>query len=499
MRFIPALALTWVFSTWLAAAAPTALPLPRSTPEAQGVASSAILRFIEASSQLDQLHSFMLVRHGQVIAEGWWTPYAANELHVLYSLSKSFTSTAVGLAVSEGRLSIDDPVVKFFPDEVPPQPSQNLRSMRVRDLLTMSTGHHADTLNDFPYFHPESAVKRFLELPVAHKPGTHFVYNTPATFMQSAIVQKLTGQSTMDYLRSRLFEPLGITSAWWEANPQGISIGGFGLNLTTEDIAKFGQLYLQKGQWQGKTLLPASWIEQASARQVSNGSDPASDWEQGYGFQFWRSKHGSYRADGAFGQYCFVLDKYDAVLAITSGTRDMAAVMNLVWDLILPALASDQPLPADAVAHGQLVAKLASLSVPTPAGQPTSSLAVQIAGNRYAFAPNAHGWESLIFQPGSTAPTDTFQLKIAGAEQTLTVGRGAWVKGELKSAAGTNAVAASGAWTADHRYVLKVMGYRTPFDTTYTLRFAGNELLVDSEMNVAFGERKSPQIIGKAE
>ena len=275
-----------------------ASPLPRSTPEAQGVSSAGIREFIEAADQqVDTMHSFMLVRHGQVIAECWWKPESAEKPHVLYSLSKSFTSTAVGLAVAEGKLSIDDPVLNFFPDDAPAEPSDKLKAMRVRDLLTMSTGHQSE-----PKFTPDEPwVKTFLAHPVEHKPGAHFLYNSPGTYLCSAIVQKQTGQTVLDYLQPRLFEPLGIEGAEWSTSPQGISTGGWGLFLKTEDIAKFGQLYLQKGQWNGKQLIPASWIEQATAKQVSNGSDPTKDWDQGYGFQFWRCRHGAFRGDGAFG------------------------------------------------------------------------------------------------------------------------------------------------------------------------------------------------------
>lgn len=498
MRIIPALLLSLFASIPVVAADPASSNLPRSTPEEQGVSSAAISRFIEQSAgKLDELHSFMLVRHGHVIAEGWWAPYAANEQHVMFSLSKSFTSTAVGLAVAEGRLSIDDPVLKFFPDEAPASPSQNLKAMRVRDLLTMSTGHHNEDISGFPY-NTADAVKTFLALPVAHKPGTHFVYNTPATFMQSAIVTKLTGQSVLDYLQPRLFGPLGIANPWWEQNPAGLSMGGFGLNIRTEDIAKFGQLYLQKGQWEGKQLVPEAWIQQATSKQVSNGSDPTSDWEQGYGFQFWRSKLGSYRGDGAFGQYCLVLDQYDAVVAITSGTRNMGAVMNLVWEVIVPALENAAPLPPDAAAQQKLRAKLANLSLPTPKENGKSSVAGSVAGRRYVFPSNPQGIEAITLNPVSSGADQTIALRAGGIDQVLSVGTGKWVKGALKTTADSEAVAASGAWTSDHIYTLKVVRYRTPFNVTYTLRFAGDELLLDSEQNVGFGERKASQLIGKA-
>ena len=499
MRIIPVLVLSLFASVLALAADPAATKLPRSTPEEQGVSSAGVLRFIdESAKKLDEPHSLILVRHGHVVAEGWWSPYAANEQHTLFSLSKSFTSTAVGLAVSEGRLSIDDPVLKFFPDEAPAKPGKNLQAMRVRDLLTMSTGQHDEDLQNFP-FNSADAVKTFLALPVAHKPGTHFVYNTAATFMQSAIVQKVTGQSVLDYLRPRLFEPLGIANAWWEANPKGISMGGFGLNITTEDIAKFGQLYLQKGQWNGKQLVPAEWIQQATSKQVSNGSDPTSDWEQGYGFQFWRCKHGFYRGDGAFGQYCIVLEKYDAVVAITSGTKNMGAVMNLVWDVLVPALAADQPLATDTATHQKLVAKLAALSLPIVVGKAMSPLAKTVAGRRYVFPTNQQGIESITMNPETTGAPQTFAVRISGVDQTLAVGNETWVKGEMKSATDPEAVAASGAWTADHIYTLKLVHYRTPFNMTYTLRFAGDELLLDAEQNVGFGDQKARQLIGKAQ
>ena len=156
--------------------------------------------------------------------------------------------------------------------------------------------------------------------------------------MLSAIVQKATGKTVLDYLKPRLFEPLGIEHPTWETSPQGISTGGYGLSIRTEDIAKFGQLYLQKGKWHGKQLVPAAWVEAATARQTSNGSNPKSDWDQGYGYQFWRCRHGAYRGDGAFGQYCIVMPEQDAVIAITSGVKDMQAVLNLVWDKLLPAM-----------------------------------------------------------------------------------------------------------------------------------------------------------------
>ncbi len=496
LRLLPALFAFWVPGH--AAEDPT-LKLPRSTPEAQGISSAAILGFLNAAEEkIDALHSFMLVRHGQVVAEGWWTPYAADEPHMLYSLSKSFTSTAMGLAVAEGKLSIDDPVLKFFPDQAPAVKSKNLEAMRVRDLLTMSTGHRDETIRNFAYQSPEDLVKTFLALPVDDKPGTHFVYNGPGAYLQSAIIQKVTGQAVVDYLRSRLFEPLGIADPTWEASAQGISFGAFGLSARTEDIARFGQLYLQKGSWHNKQLVPADWVELATARHVSNGSNPASDWDQGYGFQFWRCRNGVYRGDGAFGQFCVVMPQYDAVVAITGGTGDLQGVLNLVWEHILPALQKNS-LPTDDDARQKLSAKLARLTLRPQTGAATSAVAAKVAGRRYVFPANPQKLESLTLGSAAADGGVTWTAKIAGADQKITIVPGAWHNGTLSAGPAAGVFAASGAWTADDTFTLKLCRYRTPFITTYRLRFADGKLLLDGEDNVSFDDPHVPQLVGRPE
>jgi CubicO group peptidase (beta-lactamase class C family) len=459
--------------------------LPRSTPEAQGVASTALLQFIEEAEQkIDSLHSVMVLRRGHVIAEGWWAPYTADEPHMLFSLSKSFTSTAVGLVVAEGKLSVDDLVLKFFPDEAPEKPSVNLRAMRVRDLLTMSTGHHSEDIAGFPYNAEESVVKKFLALPVAHKPGTFFLYNTPATYMLSAIVQKVTGQSVLEYLQPRLFGPLGIERPTWEASKQGVSMGGFGLSIRTEDIARFGQLYLQRGQWQGKQLVPATWVDAATSRWMSNGSAPTSDWEQGYGFQFWRCRHGAYRGDGAHGQFCLVLPEQETVIAITAGTRNLQGVVNVIWEKILPALLAGA-LPADPAAHAALRAKLAGLSLRVPVAVPAPSSALQIAGRRYMFPQNPQAIEALMLTPTADGAKEMdLAVTIAGAEQRVTVSDSAWTRTELAVGPMAGALALRGAWTAPDTYTLDVVRTNTPFTVRYHLKYAGEEVTLETRPNV---------------
>jgi CubicO group peptidase (beta-lactamase class C family) len=464
--------------------------LPRSSPEAQSVSSAAVLAFVEAADKIDSMNSFLLVRHGQVVAEGWWAPYNADSPHSLYSLSKSFTATGVGLAIADGKLSLDDPVLKFFPDEAPASPSNNLKAMRVHDLLRMSTGHQTEP----PRPPTQSWVKSFLAHPVPFKPGTHFLYNTSATYMLSAIVQKATGKTLLDYLKPRLFEPLGIDKPTWETSPQGISVGGYGLSIRTEDIAKFGQLYLQKGKWHGKQLVPASWIEAATSRQTSNGSNPKSDWDQGYGYQFWRCRHGAYRGDGAFGQYCIVLPGQDAVIAITSGVRDMQAVLNLVWDKLVPGLRS-APLAADEEGLKRLQQRLKGLSLRPQQG---SAPAAKVSGKKYTFPANAQKLEAITLEGGKDGPV-TLVARCKGVEQRIVCGRGAWQKGRGGwGMLSTQPVAASGAWTGDDTFAAKLCFYETPFLLTVRLKFSGDEVRCDVESNVGFGRLKRAPLVGKA-
>jgi CubicO group peptidase (beta-lactamase class C family) len=488
-----------LFASAATLARPADKRLPRSTPEEQGISSSAILGFVEGAEQkIDALHSIMIVRHGRVIAEGWWSPYAAGEPHVLFSLSKSFTSTAVGFAISEGKMSLDDPILKFFPDKAPAYPSKNLGSMRVRDLLRMATGHDAGEIKDFPFDGKEDLVRVFLELPVPDIPGTHFVYNTPATYVLSAIVQKVTGQTVQEYLGPRLFEPLGMGSPAWDKSSQGVSFGGFGLNIRTEDIACFGQLYLQKGQWQGKQVVPAEWVQAATSLQIANGSDPSSDWNQGYGYQFWRCRHAFFRGDGAFGQFCIVMPEFDTVVAITSGTGDLQGVLNLVWDRIVPGLGAAS-LPADTDAQRKLAEKLAGLSLRTQSGQPTSPMAEKISGRVYTFTENAQKIESVSLTKAANKAALSIALRIDGVDQSVECATGSWTAGVLTLPSGDKvAVAASGAWSSEDNYSLRLVRYRTPFSTDYDLRFAGDQLILEALDKVGLVPPQRIRLVGVA-
>ena len=341
--------------------------LPVSTPASEGVAARGIGDFLDAIESAPDIepHSLMIVRHGRVAAAGWWAPYGPERKHLLYSLSKSFTSAAAGFAVAEGLVKLDEPVISYFPEFAADITDPRSRAMLVRHVASMASGHTAETLSRARAIDPKELVRGFLLIPPDRDPGTVFAYNQPATYTLAAIVQKTSGQRLTNYLRPRLFDPLGIGEVAWTQDPPGRDIGFSGLHATTDAIAKLGLLQLNGGSWDGEQLLPVSWVAEATRPHIStaNGApNPASDWQLGYGFQFWMSRHG-YRGDGAFGQYCLVLPDQDAVIAMTAATHNMQAMLEAAWKHLLPALDAGGDAGDDALAG-----RLSRLAVPPPPG-----------------------------------------------------------------------------------------------------------------------------------
>ena len=503
--FIPSLLLVILWTVQLSAQTTT---FPRSVPEDQGVSSKGIIEFLDAIDKTKhEMHSLMIVRHGKVIAEGWWSPYRPELKHTLYSLSKSFTSTAVGFAVQEKRLSVDDKVISFFPDKMPENISDHLSALTVKDLLSMSAGQAPD-----PTFAVSSKdtdwVKGFFTVPVLNKPGSVFLYNSLATYMLSAIVQKLSGQKIIDYLRPRLFDPLGIQGMDWETDPMGINTGGWGLRVKTEDIARFGQLYLQKGKWNGKQILPVIWVEEATSFKIDNApgatqaKKDSSDWAQGYCYQFWRSRHNSYRGDGAFGQYMLVLPEEDAVIAITSETNDMQGQLDLVWKYLLPAMRTDQSA-LDKKNAAILKKRLTLLKLSLPAAADSAFASPVISGKKFAMEPNLKRIRQIDFTEkdnvvtlGLTADNDSYMLKF---------GKGKWIEGTtnllgpslVAGAKGHFAglppsqIAGSYNWKNASVLEMQLRYIDSPHTLIMTFHFNGDKVLTDMQDSFAAPDKKA--------
>ena len=326
--------------------------LPRTTTPSK--VEAAVDAFVKATQTRPvkpdsiSIHSVMILKHGKVVYEKWFNGQSAERPHAMHSVSKTFTATAVGLAINEGKLNLNDPVIKFFPDKLPASPSENLKAMTVRDLLTMTCGHDAECNRRGQ----ADWAKAFLAWPVLHKPGEYYLYNSMGTYMLAEIVQKVTGEKLLDYLDTRLFQPLHITRPHWDESPQGVNCGGWGLMLKTEDMAKMGQLFLQKGKWNGKQLVPAAWLKEMSSYQVPSAPSGTrfedlekvglnknnNEWVQGYGYQMWMCRHNAYRADGFAGQYFMMFPDRDAVLVLTTSSSLYQPYMDIIWEFLLPVL-----------------------------------------------------------------------------------------------------------------------------------------------------------------
>lgn len=405
--------------------------LPGSVPEAEGVSSRAIITFLDsASTSRHEFHSFMFLRHGKVIAEGWWNPYGPDLKHTLNSASKSFTSTAVGFAISEKKLSLDDKVVSFFPVYLPDTVSVFLSKLRIRDLLSMSTGQRRE-----PQLSGDDIwIKSFLAMPFFSEPGTIYRYNSVASYMLSAIVKKVTGQKVIDYLTPRFFEPLAIEGMDWETDAYGINTGGWGLRLKTEDLAKFGQFYLQKGKWNGRQLLPKKWVEEATSLKIyqnpdmtQSKRDSSRDDVQGYCYQFWRARHNSYQANGANGQFVLVMPDKDAVVIFTADSPDMWGELDMVWKYLYPGI-QDKALPPDEKSSTELKKRLASLALPIPAKNSNDAVISKVSGKTFTFAQNDKHIQSISLQ----FKDDLFLLnmKTDTASFDFSFASGRWQPGE---------------------------------------------------------------------
>lgn len=465
---------------------PPVSTLPRSAPETQGVDSGGLADLVQALADLPELHSLMVLRHGHVVAEAWAHPYGPDMPHELFSLSKSFTSTAVGLAAGEGLLDVDDLLLDHLGDRAPANLDPRWQRLRLRHLLTMTTGHDGDPSG--AVFGERDWVAAFLAQPLTHEPGTHFVYNTAATYVLSAVVQRVTGQRLLDYLTPRLLDPLGIGGATWEQCPMGVDTGGFGLSLRTADVAAFGQLLLQDGVWDGTRLLPEGWVAEATRAQVSNG-DPVvgGDWWQGYGYQFWRCRHGGYRGDGAFGQLCVVLPDQDVVVAATSAVAEMQPPLDAIWTHLLPAL-HDGELPDDPPGRARLAHLVAGLRLDPPAGEASSPAAERLAGR--VLVPDNARWavRSVTLEPGADHDVLTMETERFGT-LTVTAGHGEPHEHLLAIRHGRpERVLVSAVWTDPTTYVVTARFVESPFVGTVTARVLKDRVDLESRVNVGFDE-----------
>lgn len=377
--------------------------LQRVTPESVGLSSKSVLQMIDTlMAQTDtDIHGIMILRHGKVVAEKYQQPWAAPYGHTLYSCSKTFTAVAVGLAISDSLLTLDTRLADVLPDMLPAQPGDSLMAITVRHLLTMQSGLPVDTQMRT---RSRDWVRTYLSHQPVAMPGTLFAYDSIDSYLLAAMVQRVTGKSMKDYLQERVFTPMHITQAYWEESPEGITCAGWGLYLQLESMAKFGQLLVQKGMWGNRQLVPAEWVDQMLTKHVDvpNGTK--------YGYHIWQCPYPSmWRADGAYGEYIFVLPEKEMVVAITQCMRGNGN-LEQKWVNILARSASAQSLSADPLSYKILSDK--QYSMPVTRGKESSSK--HLVPFVVDLGTNDLGWRSVECIPGVK------QLKL---KVTTTTGR----------------------------------------------------------------------------
>jgi CubicO group peptidase (beta-lactamase class C family) len=406
-------------------------------------AVAALLDRLEARSI--ECHSLMVVRHGHVVAEGWWAPYSAERPHLLYSVTKSFTSVAVGLAIADGLLSVDDRVVDVLPDHVPADIPEQGRRLTVHHLLSMTTGHRTDSLEEAWRREPGDLVKGFLRVPFPEAEGTRHAYDNPTTFVLARMVERVTGRGLPEFLDERLFEPMGVDHAEWDRVASGAAFGFHGLHLTTEAVAAFGELLLRGGRWGERQLVPRGWVELATRRHVdtlpSDDGPGNADFLCGYGYQFWMSRHG-YHGNGSFGQECVVVPSHDLVVAVTSGNANADSpaqvVLDAIWECLLPGVDGPGGAGADGSRDDELLAeRLRRLSLAPVPGSAEPG--------RSATARHDASAEGSAMPDGTTVivdPVDGGWLLRLGSALDVEVGHGDW----RESSPLGRPVVAVGAW-----------------------------------------------------
>lgn len=354
--------------------------LKHVTPEEVGIKSSAIKGFIdEINEKKLGLQSFTIVRHDKVCSQCFWKPYSAEYPHVMYSMSKSVTSTAIGFAISEGLISLEDKVSDFFPEYIAAKLPQN-RSLTIRNLLTMRSDKLITFLDEKGN---TDWVRSFFDAPFMLPPDTKFNYISENTFMLSAIISKVTGMSMLDYIYPRMFEPLGIEKPFWEADGKGNNAAGWGLYMRSEDLAKFFLPYIHGGKWiDGTQLISEDWVKMATAKQTDTVSDGYDDYMCGYGFQFWRNPvPNSYRADGLFGQRCLMFPDYDALVVLNSGESEDYKIMEVFWKYF-PKCFEDDALAENADEHKELLDTISNCATENLVAKPRNCKIERKINNR---------------------------------------------------------------------------------------------------------------------
>ncbi|MET3549547.1 CubicO group peptidase (beta-lactamase class C family) [Paenibacillus favisporus] len=473
------------------------LELETSQPESHGLSSGDVLRFLERIEELElQVNRLMLLQNGKVTARFNRQPYREEAPTLLFSLSKSFTSIAAGIARDEGYIRLTDPVVSYFPDKLAGDVPSYLSQMTIHHLLSMNTGHHDNIYGRVMESGPDWA-QTFLSLAPEHPPGSHYVYNTHATYMVAAILERATGMSLVEYVKPRLFEPLGIGLVDWETCPMGVAAGGMGLSIPIDGVAKFGQMLLNEGVYGGRRIVSAEYIRLATTEQSDNRrNETRADFSEGYGYQFFRCRQGCYMGNGGFGQLCFVAPKHGIVIAASSGMSHMKKQLPLLLDLIYEHIVDrvDRSQQVSSEAYPLLLRRIARMQEDAEHRVPSalSPMPDDWAGHYRVQAPEPGGVAEITV----CSLDERSELRIRYAdgsrrELPFDLTKRVSTKDIFRKdlAMHRQEAVISARLTEDLQLELTVMYIETPYRVTLILTFAEGQVELVEEVNVSFDKK----------
>jgi CubicO group peptidase (beta-lactamase class C family) len=469
--------------------------LERAEPREVGVNAAAVEAFLDDAAAIDlEIHGLMLHRRGRVVAEGWWWPYRADRPRIMHSATKSVMASAIGMALDEGRFKLQDKVVSFFPEVLPPVVDDKLAAMTIEDLLTMRAGHAAETSGAIWRGIQTSWTAEFFKIPVVYPPGTTYMYTSAASYMLSAILTRVTGETLHDYLKPRFFAPLGITGEQWDLGPDNINPGGNGLTMKTVDLLKLGVLHAQKGLWHGRRILSEAWIDQATR---SHG-------ENNYGYQWATAADGAYLAIGIFMQFVMVFPQHQATLAVIGARQEGSeAFLPLVQQHFPRAFQQMQPADEAALADTRLRARLAGVARKPAIVSHRSTKPAQINGRTYRLASNSVGVTAVRFD--FDAAGCVFHLTQAGTDYRVVCGLHDWIETKADvpgrelhhgySLRSTQLVAGA-RWLDEDTLQMTWIFAETAFRDTVICRFDRDRLSIERSVNVNSSAVSWPTLSG---
>jgi CubicO group peptidase (beta-lactamase class C family) len=469
--------------------------LKRGEPREAGINAAVVEAFLDdaETTGLD-IHGLMLHRAGRVAAEGWRWPYRADRPRIMHSATKSVMASAIGMALEEGRFRLQDKVVSFFPELMSGDIDANLASMTVEDLLTMRSGHAGETSGSIWRGIPTSWTAEFFRIPVVYRPGTTFMYTSAASYMLSAILTAVTGQTLHDYLKPRFFEPLGIVDEQWDLGPDNVNPGGNGLTMRTADLLKLGVLHAQRGVWEGRRILSEAWIAEATRSHGDN-----------YGYQWTTTPDGAYLALGIFMQFVMVFPRHQATLAVLGAVQEGSQLFLPVVQRHFPRAFEEQlPAPEAQKADAHLRLRLAALSDQPPITAIHSETAARVSGRTFRIEPNPLGVTAVRFVFENDRCV--FHLVDASGDHSVVCGLREWLESRTDMPGGDlhhgyslqSAIIVAGAtWTDEHTLRMTWIFAETAFRDTVVCRFDADGVMVERSVNVNSAAMAWPRLSGK--